>query len=100
MPLSRYFQLCLDFAKRWSKEYANNDKILVASPTIELKDWTAGYQWAKSNKIITSKILENNVVYYCPTGKENKVAEEQKELEMRWNIFDQFKKKIFCCLDY
>jgi len=97
LPLSRYFQLCLDSVKKWSKQYANNDKKFMDSPTIDLKQWTEGYQWAKSNKIVTSKILGNSVEYYCPAGDEGKVTEEQIEnvLDMRWNTFDQFKKRSF-----
>ncbi len=97
MPLSRFLQQCLDSVEKWSKQYANKDKHFIGSPTVELKQWTDGYHWAKSNKIVTSNVFDNSVEYYCPAGEELEVTEEQIKYvkEMRWNTFDQFKKRVF-----
>ena len=59
--------------------------------------WTEGYQWAKSTKLVTTKILDNSIEYYCRVKKETRVTEEQIQTvkEMRWNTFDQFKRRNF-----
>jgi len=97
MPLSRFLQQCLDSAGKWSKQYANKDKEFMETATIKLEQWTDGYHWAKSSKIVTCKILQNSVEYYCPAGEQTKVTEAQINIvkEMQWNTFEQFKKRAF-----
>ena len=97
MPLSRFLQQSLESVERWSKEYKSNDKQFISVPSVGLKQWTDGYHWAKSNKIVTSKILENSVEYYSPVSQETKTTEEQIQTvkEMRWTTFDQYKKRAF-----
>lgn len=97
MPLSRFLQQSLESVERWSKEYQSNDKQFISVPSVGLKQWTDGYHWAKSNKIVTSKILENSVEYYSPVSQETKTTEEQIQTvkEMRWTTFDQYKKRAF-----
>ena len=94
MPLSRFLHQSLQAVEKWSKQYETKDKIFIDVPTIALSQWTEAYQWAKSNKIVTSKTLDNSIEYYCPVKDEIKVTEEQIQTvkEMRWNTFDQFKR--------
>ena len=44
---------------------------------IDLQHWTNGYHWAKSNKQIRSKQLNDSIEYYCPIGEQTKVTEEK-----------------------
>jgi hypothetical protein len=52
MPLSAFLQQCIDSVEKWSKQYLNNDKEFVLKPSIDLKGWTEGYNWARSEKDI------------------------------------------------
>ena len=63
--------------------------------------WTHAYHWAKSNKQISTKQSETNTEYYCPISKETKVSEDQiKSIkEMRWNTFEQYKKRSIGFVD-
>ena len=76
MPLARFLEQCLITVSKWSKQYANNDKKFFKTPTINLKNWTEGYQWGKSNKAVTSSNVENSTVYYCPAGNELNTTEK------------------------
>jgi hypothetical protein len=76
MPLSRFLHRSLDSVAKRSKQY-EQDKTFIDTPTIGLRQWTDRYYWAKSNKIETSKILQNSVEYYCPAGEETRVTEDQ-----------------------
>ena len=95
MPLSRFLRQCLETVEKWSKQYANNDKVFILTPTIELQQWTKAYQWAKGNKAVTSKIFEDKTEFYCPSKKEIRAKEEDiKQVKgMIWNTFEQFKKR-------
>jgi len=95
MPLSRFLQQSIESVEKWSKQYDSNDKLFIESPTIGLKQWTDGYQWAKSNKVVRSQVNGDSIQYYCPVGQENEVTEDQIQTvkEMRWNTFEQFKKR-------
>jgi hypothetical protein len=33
MPLSRFLRQCLETVEKWSKQYANNDKVFILTPT-------------------------------------------------------------------
>ena len=61
---------------------------------MELQHWTDVYHWAKSNKQILHKKFDDITENYCPVGENICVTEEQIKIikEMRWNIFDQYKK--------
>jgi hypothetical protein len=95
MPLSRFLQQIIESVEKWSKQYDSNDKIFFESPTIGLKQWTDGYQWAKSIKVVRSQVNGDSIQYYCPVGQENEVTEDQIQTvkEKRWNTFEQFKKR-------
>jgi hypothetical protein len=47
MPLSGFLFQCLETVEKCSKHYANNDKVFILTPTIELQQWTKAYQRAK-----------------------------------------------------
>jgi hypothetical protein len=55
MPLSRFLRQCLETVEKWSKQYANSDKVFILTPTIELKQWKKAYRWAKGNKQLHQK---------------------------------------------
>ena len=97
LPLSRFFQLCLIMNENWSRAYENCDKIVIENVTLDLNMWFESYNWAKSNKIITSKESNDSIVYYCPPKDEVKVTTDDisNVLEMKWNTFDQYKKRAF-----
>ena len=73
----------------------NDDKVFIDCPTIELQQRTKAYQWAKTNKAVTSKTFEDETEFYCPSNKESKAKDEDiKQVKgMIWNTFDQFKKR-------
>ena len=57
----------------------SNDKEFILKPSIDLKGWTEGYNWARSEKDIISKSFDNEKhEYYCPVGDEHKVTQDQK----------------------
>jgi hypothetical protein len=35
MPLSRFLRQCLETVEKWSKQYANRDKVFILTPTIK-----------------------------------------------------------------
>ena len=78
MPLSRFLHQSLQAVEKWSKQYETNDKIFFDVSTIALSQWTEAYQWAKSNKIVTSKTLDNSIKYYCPVKDEIRVLQKNK----------------------
>jgi hypothetical protein len=78
MPLSRFLHQSLQAVEKWSKQYETNDKIFIDVSTIALSQWTEAYQWAKSNKIVTSKTLDNSIEYYCPVKDEIRVLQKNK----------------------
>lgn len=41
---------------------------------IETKQWTSDYNWAKSNKIVSSSDCDDFNDYYCPRKKRESVA--------------------------
>jgi hypothetical protein len=94
MPLSRFLRQCLETVEKWSKQYANSDKVFILTPTIELKQWTKAYRWAKGNKAVTSKIVEDKTECYCLSKNEIRAKDEDiKQVKgMIWNTFEQFKK--------
>ena len=47
MPLSAFLQQCIDSVEKWLKQYMNKDKVFVIKPSIDLKNWTDGYNWAR-----------------------------------------------------
>ena len=89
--------ICILCQKNWifEKKYANTDRQFFTKPKIDLQHWTIGYHWAKSNKQILSKQLNDNIEYYCLIGEQTKVTEEQIKIDhqMCWNTFAQFKKR-------
>jgi hypothetical protein len=90
MPLSRFLRQCLETVEKWSKQYANRDKVFILTPTIELKQWTKAYRRAKGNKAVTSKIVEDKTEFYCPSKKEIRAKDEDiKQVKgMIWNTFE------------
>ena len=97
LPLARFLELMLKSVEKWSKEYKNNCRIFNTSTTIELPQWTTGYQWAKTNVNVSSVNSDKVIQYLCPSDLESNISKEEIStvLEMRWNTFDQFKRRAF-----
>jgi hypothetical protein len=97
LPLSRFKELAFEAVRKWSKEYATNQKQVINETTITLSTWTKAYQWAKSNKEVIINEEEESLEYYLPTSCSTKVAQTDVDIvkNLRWNTFDQFKKRAF-----
>jgi hypothetical protein len=97
LPLSRFKELAFEAVQTWSREYATNQKQVITEPTITLSTWTKAYQWAKSNKEVIIKEEAESIEYYLPTSDSTKVTQADIDVvkNLRWNTFDQFKKRSF-----
>ena len=95
LQLSFFLENCFEYVRKWPREYANNDNLFIISPTIELKLWTGGYHWAKSDEVVNAKKIGNITEYYCPIIKDiNAKDEDVKQVKnLIWNTFNQFKKR-------
>ena len=70
----------------------------ASSTTLTLQQWTKGYQWAKADITIYAPVtFDNYGKYFCPSGVEKDFSDEDliNLQNMRWNTFDQFKKRAF-----
>ena len=96
MPLGRFMNQCILSASRWSKQYSI-DKVIATSPSFELPDWTAAYHWAKSDKQVNSKQVNNLTEFYCPPGELTSVTEEdiKRVIKKQWSSFDLFASRAF-----
>ena len=96
-PFSRFKEVALEMVAKWSNEYSTNMKKYSQEPTITLNLWTKGYQWARTNKSISSKRIGESTEYYLPANDEIKTTQTEIDYikEMRWKTFDQFKRKAF-----
>lgn len=89
MDLGKFRVALFDMVQAWSLEYTTGDKIVATeSADIELKMWTAGYQFAKSNVKITSRRRGNTIIYRTAQA-------ERVDDSTDWDDFDSFKKKSF-----
>ena len=82
---------------KWSTQYKTKIREIVFTPTIPLTLWTSGYQWAKSNKVVTLNETDNVREYYCPIGEVSSCSEDEilNVSHMRWSTFEQFKRRAF-----
>ena len=95
--MARFFNQCLESVTKWSKQYAHGKQIATA-PSIELADWTAAYQWAREDKEINCKWLDDSTAeYYCPANDQTSVtAKEIKYVtDLQWSSFDLFRRRAF-----
>lgn len=90
LDLSQFRVVLFKMIMQWSDEYINGlNSINFKEPKIELKAWTSGYQFARSNTKITSKANENKIVYAIPLVD---------AIQLEWKTFDEFKKYEFCVI--
>ncbi|CAH2085242.1 unnamed protein product [Euphydryas editha] len=88
-PLSRFLVVVSDMVKEWSGTYQMES--FSNSPSIELKDWTAGYQWAKSGrKVVVLKADSMKKTYLIASSGESTVQFGQD-----WSSFDEYKQVAF-----
>ncbi|CAG4974255.1 unnamed protein product [Parnassius apollo] len=59
LPLSHFLTIATEMVAQWSLQSCREP--LPETPTIELKDWTVGYCWAR--KDLRIKILSSNTAY-------------------------------------
>lgn len=89
LPLSRFLVVVLDMVKEWTETYQLTS--FSNSPTIELKDWTAGYQWAKSDrKVMVLKADSMKKTYLIASSGAPTVQFGQD-----WRSFDEYKQIAF-----
>lgn len=83
--------------EKWSNEYKREVKIFVTKPTITLDLWTKGYQWVKLNRPVIEKKDNEVTTYFIPSQNSKKLSMTDVKTieEMRWNSFEQFKKRSF-----
>ena len=88
-PLSRFLVVVSDMVKEWSGTYQM--ELFSNSPSIELKDWTAGYQWAKSDrKVVVLKADSMNKTYLIASSGESTI-----QFGEDWSTFDEYKQVAF-----
>lgn len=98
LPLPRFLETSLKSVERWSKEYENNSRIFHTVRSLHLKDWTQAYNWARTKIPVTSVPKDDSFErYYVPSEKEKGItqADIDNVIFLRWNTFDQFKKRAF-----
>jgi hypothetical protein len=100
LVLSRFTVVVFDIVRKWSKERdpSNiNAKIYKQEPTIQLKNWTDAYEWAKSKKEVISISSNNETRYYIPAGETVRLTDRyvNRYENGRFNTFDTFKSAQF-----
>lgn len=95
LDLSQFRILFLEMIMQWSVEYAQNlNSINCNQPTIDLKAWTAGYNFARSNVKITSSRSANKITYTVPLiSVDDSVSTDINYTG--WKSFNDFKKYAF-----
>jgi hypothetical protein len=86
----------MNMIRIWSQDY-DHEKVFYDVVTIDLKTWTAAYNWNKSAKALKSVEMVDSVRYYSPTGDGMAVtdAEISTVENHSWKTFDQFKRRAF-----
>lgn len=63
-------------------------------PTISLRQWTDGYQWAMANRKVIRKERGSPVYYVCSTASNEsitpEIVEEYEDKEGEWRDFEEF----------
>lgn len=89
LDLSQFRVVLLGMVHQWSTEYVNGlNEMNFDAPKIELKHWTAGYNFARSNFNITSNEIEDKIVYTISLN--DKITPDHE-----WNSFKEFKETEF-----
>lgn len=87
LDLSQFRVVWFDMMKQWSIEYVSGlNEMNFGAPKIELKDWTAGYKFAKSNTKITSLISDDTISYTVPIHSATDAIQSES-----WKPFKEFK---------
>lgn len=90
MDLSQFRFVLFNMIKQYSTEYvAGLNKRNVGQPTIELKMWTNGYNFARSNIKITSSRRGNSITYLISLSARNYAVDPDS-----WNTFNDFKQSL------
>lgn len=90
-PLSRFLTVAINMLEEWSETY--QVKSFSRTPPIELKDWTEGYQWAKSNRKIGLTKTDSLTQTFTVANS----SEATIELGKTWKSFDEYKQVAFAC---
>lgn len=91
LDLGQFRVILFDMMKQWSIEYVNGlNEINFGATKIELKNWTAGYNFAKSNTKITSSISDDTIFYTVAVHS----ADDDIQSES-WKSFKEFKDSVF-----
>jgi hypothetical protein len=85
LPISHFLQHLFNYVSSWSNHYGSGLKIFHSEPEITLQLWTAGYQWAKANRNISSWTTADGTAYSITQAKRNS----------SFKTFDEFKETYF-----
>lgn len=91
LDLSQFRFVLYNMVRQWSIEYEQGlNTINLSKPDIELKWWTAGYQFARSNKKIISAKRGSQITYTIPTTDEQNCVENLSD----WKLFSDYRSSL------
>lgn len=87
MDLAQFRVKVFDVVRQWSTEYKSGlNQMKNDNPKIDLKLWTDGYNWAKSNAKVYSLLKENRIIHSSSdTGKQ--ILSELREFFINQSLF-------------
>lgn len=92
LDFSQFRVILFNMVHQWSVEYSSGlNKINMGAPTIELKMWTEGYNFARSNVKVVSERHGNQIIYRTP----GKNAVVRPIACTAWKTFNDFKQNEF-----
>lgn len=92
LDLSHFRFTIFAMVKQWLDQYVHGANQINESTHIDLKLWTAGYNFAKSDVKIAISRQQNETKYRISLS-------EEIDDSINWTTFDQFKEKSFAFYD-
>lgn len=90
--LGQFRTVLFDMTKQWSIEYKSGlNELNLGSPNIQMKLWTSGYQFARSDVAVKGSRRSGKVIYSIPVSRDNSCP---TDMEL-WENFEDFKKNGF-----
>lgn len=92
LDISQFRVVLFDMVRKWSDEYHKNLNVINSgAPHIDLKWWTLGYQFARSNISIPSSKRGKRVTYQIVTTEQ---IDNSNGTVDSWTHFDDFKQSL------